>query len=188
MTWPRHWSPIGQLTVDAPHNQSLTRSRNRDRSLTWRASDGYDESWMNSTIAVRSSRNRTRFVVESIPQSSIGIFLRISSTIDARSWSDRGRSWSIVAIMVARMKQNHDQFVANSEATISPQRIGPTTPANRLPRLLQIASMTHKFGPISLYKSMYFPPLFFNFWSTREEIKRVSMKVLSSRDPLIPSV
>ena len=26
--------PIGRLTVDAPHNKILTRSRNRDRSLT----------------------------------------------------------------------------------------------------------------------------------------------------------
>ena len=42
--------------------------------------------------------------------------------------------------------------------------------------------------PISLFKSMYFPSLFFNFWSTREEIKRVSRKVLSSRDPLLPRV
>ena len=39
-----------------------------------------------------------------------------------------------------------------------------------------------------LFKKRCILPLKLNFWSTREKIKRVSRKVLSSRDPLLPSV
>ena len=48
---------------------------------------------------------------------------------------------------------------------------------NQPPQPHQLATI---FGPIFLFKSIYFPPLFFNFWSIREGIKRISRKISSS--------
>ena len=57
-------------------------------------------------------------------------------------------------------------------------------PRDSLPRRRQPTSTTAfialKIGPNSLFKSMYFPLLFFNFWLIREGIKRISRKILSS--------
>ena len=53
-------------------------------------SDRQDDSQKNSTIAVRSNRDRGSFVVESPPRSLDGGRWSINTTIDARSWPDRG--------------------------------------------------------------------------------------------------
>ena len=53
------------------------------------SSDGPNVSSKNSTIAIRSNRDRGPFVEESIPRSSGGVFLRIGSAIDAQSTHDQ---------------------------------------------------------------------------------------------------
>ena len=101
--------------------------------------------------------------------------------IVARSWrkSRRKRGKS-----EAKLKLNTSRFVAE----LKPRPRPKGSPPRRQQTTSTIVSITHDFGPNSLFKSMYFPLLFFNFWSTREEIKRISRKVLSSRDPLLPRV
>ena len=138
-----------------------------------------------AAIAARSSRNHTPFVVESIPWLSINILSRIWSTIDARSWSDRGRSWSTTAIIVVKMKQKSWPIRGKSwSCDVAPRNRShdPCRPPPWSPPLPTFS------GLIPSLKACISPLLFFNFWSTREEIKRVSRKVLSSRDPLLPRV
>ena len=98
--------------------------------------------------------------------------------IVARSWPDRD---PIVASFLKQSQPKKPQIPELRRCQVKP-----------LPWRCKSASTTrstaHDFGPISLFKNSCTPSLFFNFWSTREEIKRVSRKVLSSRDPLLPRV
>ena len=104
---------------------------------------------------------------------------RCSIVVDrGRSREDRGLLWSS---FWSEIQANSARIWSHNAAQCKPL-------PRRLDSAPMTASITHNFGPISLFKSMYFPLLFFNFWSTREEIKRVSRKVLSSRDPLLPRV
>ena len=117
-----------------------------------------------AAIAARSSRDRGAYVAKS----SLVDRTAIDEWPGPRSWPDRG---PIVAKFVAILKENWSQFVAKSWS-IQELRRRPKEP---LPIPLQtastIASIAHDFDPISLFKSMYFPSLFFNFWSIREGIK-----------------
>ena len=72
-------------------------------------SDGRDDSRKNSTIAVRSNRDRGSFITESSPRSSNGVYWRIKITIMARSRRDRG---PIVVLFEAKFKPIHRGFEA----------------------------------------------------------------------------
>ena len=78
-----------------------------------------------NAIAARSSRNRASFIVESPPQSSYDDRWSINTTIDARSWPDRG---AIVVLLEAKLKPNSPSNWSGIEATTSPQGTAPTTP------------------------------------------------------------
>ena len=177
-----------------------TGSVNRDRSSNWSPSDGLEASWKNSTIAVRSNRDRGAIkprsgsLRDAIASNRSENDQRLTRTsIFARSWPDRGpivarswvflrqKSWPFRSEIEAKLwliSSQSGSYVLAKWNCLHDAWIPPPRP-HQLPTI---------FGPISLFKSMYFPLLFFNFWSTREEIKRVSRKVLSSRDPLLPSV
>ena len=137
-----------------------------------------------TAIAARSSRDRGAIAAESTPQGPDGIFVRMCSEIDAQSTHDQ----ATIVVDCGRSRRKawpvgngiHGEIKANSwpiskrqrrpkESLSRPCKTAPTT-----------ASTAHDFGPISLFKSMYFPSLFFNFWSIREGIKRISRKILSS--------
>ena len=87
-----------------------------------------------------------------------------------RSREDRGLLWSS---FWGEIQANSARIWSHCAAQCKP-----------LPRRLYsaptTASIAHDFEPISLFKSMYFPSLFFNFWSIREGIKRISRKIFSS--------
>ena len=128
---------------------------NRRQSIGWRPTDGKDHD--RGPIVARSWRDRCAIV--------------------ARSWRDRGaivaRSWPKWWLVRANSKRNlrpiWELRVRPKEALSRPCKTAPTT-----------ASIAHDSGPISLLKSLYFLSLFFNFWSIREGIKRISRKIFSS--------
>ena len=78
-------------------------------------------------IEPRSSRDRGSFVVESIPRSSDGVFLRINSTIDAQSTHNlatiRPRSGHdrvpIVGLFEAKFKTIHPEFEATTPLSVN---------------------------------------------------------------------
>ena len=185
---------------------AIGRTREVDRDLAIvtlqlpeARSDGVEGLWKNSTIATRSSRDRGAIEPRSrglgrenwadsfpIDRPVIEEALTPRSTPDrdpivARSWrkSRRKRGKS-----EAKLKLNTSRFVAE----LKPQPRPKESPPRRQQTASTIVSITHDFKPNFPFKTMYSLLLFFNFWSTREEIKRVSRKVLSSRDPLLPRV
>ena len=100
-------------------------------------------------------------------------------SIVVRSLCDHGpiapRSW----LIQPRRCQVKGAMTLPSEGPRSPCDRGhqthPTT-----------ASNGPNFRAQILFKTNVFSPFFFNFWSIREELKWISRKVLSSRDPLLP--
>ena len=134
-----------------------------------------------TAIAARSSRDNAPFVVESPQRSSYGGRWSINTTIDARSWPDRGENRGYSEV---KLKPNSPPNWSGIEATTSPQGTAPTTPLisphDRLYRPWIWANFPFK-KPCIL-------PLFFNFWSIHEEINRILRNVLSSRDPLLQRV
>ena len=86
--------------------------------------------------------------------------------IAVQSWPDRGRN---DGYSKQNLRPTWEFWVRPKEALSRPCKTAPMT-----------ASTAHDSGPISLFKSMYFPLLFLNFWSIRERIKRISRKILSS--------
>ena len=142
-----------------------------------------------TAIAARSSRDRGAFAAESTPQGPDVIFVRMCSEIDAQSTHDQA---TIVVDPGEKRGPEETEFMAKLRSIRGQSRSGNVAPrncshylSNRLHDRLQLATI---FGAISSLKTHVFLLLFFNFWSTREEIKRVSRKVLSSRDPLLPRV
>ena len=76
-------------------------------------------------IEPRSRRDRASFVVESPPRSSYGDRWSINTTIDARSWPDRG---AILVLLEAKLKPNSPSNWSGIEATTLPQGTAPTMP------------------------------------------------------------
>ena len=107
--------------VDASHDHSLL-----DRTIVTvpspeALSDGYEDTWKNSTIAVQSNRDRGAIEPRSWKfrrgiayTGSDGGRLLTSTTIDARSWRDRGaivaRSWRDRGPIVAKIVANQKLF------------------------------------------------------------------------------
>ena len=130
-------------------------------------SDGQDDSRKNSTIAVRSNRNRgaieprswifRRGITSTISNS---IHWRINIKINSRSWPDHGaieaRSWC-----------DHGPFEARLWLNSWPIRKPRRCPKELLPRPLQIASTTasiaHDLRANFPFKNPCILPLFFNF-------------------------
>ena len=116
-----------------------------------------------TAIAARSSRDRGAIAAESTPQGPDGIFVRMCSEINARSGHDRGRSWSIPAKAWPVGNGIHGEIKANSGPISKRQRRPKESLSRPCKTAPTTASIAHDFGPISLFKSMYFPSLFFNF-------------------------
>ena len=99
-------------------------------------SDGANTSWKNSTIAIRSNRDRAAIAHHSSRNQSTTVRRHFLEHLEHDRRPIVARSWSIVAKIVAffeaNLKQNRGLFVANPEATTTPQGIAPTTPANCL--------------------------------------------------------
>ena len=126
-----------------------------------------------AAIEEKMARDRSRFV----SHRSASDRRSPSSMIDSRSRPNRG---AIVAKIVAHVKRNWSWNQADSSRIWSHD----PCPRNRLhdawkplPRTRQLATI---FGPISSLKTHVFLLLFFNFWSIREGIKRISRKIFSS--------
>ena len=164
---------FAHLTVDARQNRGP-----RDRAIgairsPEALSDGCEDTWKNSTIAVRSNRDRGTIEPRSW-SNCCGInstrarrdFHDMCSEIDAQSTHDQA------TIVVDRCRSRrkawpvgngiHGEIQANSwpiskrqrrpkESLSRPCKTAPTT-----------ASTAHDFGPISLFKNSC-TPLFFNF-------------------------
>ena len=138
------------------------------------SSDGPEDSWKNSTIAVRSNRDRGAIEPRSwsvrcgINSMIVGdVFVKIYSEIDPQSTQDqativvyRGRSrrkaWPRNAEMVAKLRLTHGR---SQSCDVAPRNRShdPCKPPPRPPQWPRLS------GLISFYKSMYFPLLFFNF-------------------------
>ena len=83
--------------VDASHDHSLLDGKIVTVPSPEALSDGYEDTWKNSTIAVRSNRDRGAIERRSwkfrrgIASTGLnGGRLLTSTTIKARSWPDRG--------------------------------------------------------------------------------------------------
>ena len=90
---------FAHLTADARWNRGPRDQAIGAIHLPEALSDGCEDTWKNSTIAARSSRDRGAFAAESTPQGPDVIFVRMCSEIDAQSTHDqativvdRGRS------------------------------------------------------------------------------------------------
>ena len=134
-----------------------------------------------TAIAARSSRDRGAYAMES-PQ-----LIKTTTDGDLGSWLTHDRG-PIVAKNVVFFRLLWSQIHAYFKPIGKPR----CRPKESLPWLRQtastIASIGHDLRANFLFKTNVFLPLKLNFWSTRKEIKRFSRKVLSSRDPLLPSV
>ena len=86
--------------------------------------------------------------------------------IAARSWLDRGSGWSGIKANSAR-DWSHD--AAQWRPLPRCIKSAPTT-----------ASIAHDLPANFPFKKPCILPLFFNYWSIREEIKRISRKIYSS--------
>ena len=149
------------------------------------SSDDPEASWKNSTIAVRSNRDRGAIESRSwsvrcgINSTIVGdVFVKICSEIDAQSTHDqativvdRGRSrrkaWPGNAEIVEKLRPTHGR---SRSCDIAPMNRSHD-PCKPPPRPLQWPRLS---GLISFFKSMYFPLLFFNFSSIRDGIKQIS--------------
>ena len=117
-------------------------SRDRDHAfLTWSPSDGLEGSWKNSTIAMRSNRNRTAielrscsFSVESSDRSFPLHQTAIDGASTSRSIADRG---AIVAPIEAESRPIHGQF--GSHDIFNWNRFHD--PSNQLPRPRQLPTI-----------------------------------------------
>ena len=159
-------------------------------------SDGDKVSWKNSTIAVRSNRDRGAIEPRSWnfrhglkamfaahdserkrPRSKLEILTIVVRSLLDRD-HDQARSWHL-------LEQKLSEIHGESWSYDVAPRNRSHDPCKPPPRPLPWPRLSGQFFSL---KPMYSPSMFFNFWSTREEIKRVSRKVLSSRDPLLPRV
>ena len=176
------FSQIGRLAMDLPHDCRSGESRSptylkphrtagRSRGRTPRSRS--DRTAIVDLLTWKQSHDlRARFQLKMASE---------TSTIEARSPCDRGpiaawswpRSSAIVASFEAKLKLIHCEFEATTPLNWNRPHDAPIPP----PRSHQSATI---FGPIFLFKSMYFPSLFFNFWSICEGIKRISRKISSS--------
>ena len=169
------WSASNRRAWDASDGRDYSQSRSADRHRTVQRRCGR---------TLRSSRDRGAIEPRSHAfcrgiDSTRADDDRWSSriTIDARSRPDRGA-------IVVRSWQKLEAFWPRNPVKIGAGLKPFFAKCNRShdalkrrPRPLQLATI---FGSISLFRSMYSPLLFLNFWSTREEIKRVSRKISSS--------
>ena len=137
---------------------------------TGASSDSAGNTWKNSrsrsdraAIAARSSCKHTSFVAQPSPIDRQAI----DEGCRPRSWPDRGpivaRSWPYRGrnrgYLEAKLKPNSHRFVAE----LKPRSMPTESPPRRYQNASTIASITHDFKPNFLFKSMYFPSLFFNF-------------------------
>ena len=182
----RAWDASGGCDYSQSRSADRHRTVQRRRGRTSRSSRdrGAIEPWSRrnrAAIARILPRNRSH----SSWRWSMELQEHDRRPIKARSGGNRGQSW--------RKSWPFWRLIWSPiRADFSWNWSHDAAPKDSFPRRLQTkpttASIGHVFGPNFLFKTMYFPSLFFNFWSTREEIKRVSRKVLSSRDPLLPRV
>ena len=135
--------------MDLPRDRDPTATVKSNFSLSSRGiwsigfqSNGVGNSWKNTTIAVRSNRDRGAIEPRSWilppginPQSSIGMCWRIWSMIDARSWSDCGRSWSIAAKIVARKKRRSWQKLRPIHGQSRSYNVAPRNRSHDLEKL-----------------------------------------------------
>ena len=108
-------------------------------------SDGLRDSWKNSTIAARSSRDRGTYDVESSPVDRQAIDEGSGprswpdrGPIVARSWPDRGRNHGYLE---AKLKPNSHRFVAE----LKPRSMPTESPPRRHQTASTIASIAHVF-------------------------------------------
>ena len=117
-----------------------------------------------TAIAARSNRDRGAFAAESTVRVPDLIFVRICSEIDAQSTHDQA---TIVVDPGENRGEEEAEIMPKIEANSWPIRTLQRRPKESLPRRYQtastIASTTHEFGPISLFKKPCTPSLFFNF-------------------------
>ena len=99
------------------------------------------------------------------------------SPIVTRSWLDRG---TIVVLKSWEEEPNSPLNLVKIAARLKPRLMLKEEPPRRLKIATTTASTAHDSGPISPLKTHVLLLLFFNFWSTREEIKWVSRKISSS--------
>ena len=131
--------------------------RNRTVHRVDASSDDPGASWKNSTIAVRSSRDRRAFAAESTPRVPDSIFVRICSEIDAQSTHDQA---TIVVDPDEKLGPKEAEIMAKLRPIRGQSRSCDVAPrnrshslSNRLHDRLQLATI---FGPISSLKPMYF--------------------------------
>ena len=154
---------IGRLAVDSPHDRGALDQINRDRSSNGSIIGQRRQHVEELSIAVRSSHKHTSFVAQPSPIDRQAI----DEGCRPRSWPDRGpivaRSWPYRGgnrgYLEAKLKPNSHQFVAE----LKPRSMPTESPPRRYQNASTIASITHDFKPNFLFKSMYFPSLFFNF-------------------------
>ena len=106
-------------------------------------SDGWENAWKSprswrdrTAIAVRSSRDRDSFMAESSPRSSDDMHWRIETTINSRSWPDRGaivallkKNWGLIPCRsgshdVAPRNRSHDASNASHDQLNCPRFLG----------------------------------------------------------------
>ena len=128
--------------------------------------DGDEVLWKNSTIAVRSSRDRGIFGMD-----WRRCLRRMILNGRGHDWGSKSsRSWHLLE---QKLSETHGESLSYDVAP----RNHSHDPCKPPPRPLQWPRLSGQFFSL---KPMYSPSLFFNFWSTREEIKRVSRKISSS--------
>ena len=182
------WHHVATREALDLHQKRIPHDRDQTVHLPKVPSDGPNDSWKNSTIAVRSNRDRgaieprvahhsswkhlhdhrTVAVGASIPQS-----MHHRGPIAAWSWPDRG---AIMVLFEMKLKLTHRHIGAE----LKPR----STPKESLPRPRQIAPTTASIGHDLLenfpFKNRCISLFFFNFWLIREEIKKISRKISSS--------
>ena len=124
---------------------------NRDRSSNWSPSDGREASWKNSTIAIRSNRDRGAIeqrsgsLRDAIVSNRSENDRRLTRTsIVARLWPDRGPIVGhLEAKIVAISKRNRSEIVADSKPIrkLRPRQVKP--PPRRMNSAPTTASIAH---------------------------------------------
>ena len=117
-----------------PHDRDRTARTIRGRTPRSRSD--------RTAITKRSSRDRASCLVESPPRSSYDSCWSINTTIDARSWPDRG---AIVLLFEVKLKRNCKGIVSTHHQIRAELKPRPM-PKESLPRPLQISPTTASIG------------------------------------------
>ena len=150
------FSPIGWLAVEPPHDRGAL-----DRGIAIvhparASSNGVDDSWKNTTIAVRLNHDRgaieSRWYIfhHGIDSTIFRGIKWFAITISSRSWLDRG------FFLKKKLELTHHRFVAE----LKPRSMPTESPPRRHQTASTTASIAHDFWANSPFKKPCISPLF----------------------------